>query len=217
MNVIINQSIIKEIFSDELKNEIIEYLNLIIDGELEKDDMDTDLIDECIDTIDKLENENILPALKIALTEKEILKYCKKHTNSSQAAKRTIAACLIVAICSSAILLNSNTAFAVSARELFSEIISALNLTAEESPRTQTKQISSIYAVFPKDYSFTVHSEDDINLNKITVIAVYRDKSESIVPLSKCTVNITKNGKNSFLAVIGYEGCAVSLTYTTEE
>lgn len=220
MNVVINQSVIKEIFSDNLKNEIIEYLNQMIDEELEKENMDTDLIDECIDTIDKLEKEDILPAIHIALTEKEILKYCKKHTASSSAAKRTIAACLIVAVCSSVMLMNSNTAFAVSARELFSEIISALNLTADESQNTPTKEISSIYVVFPKDYSFSVKSKKDIDLKSVTVVAVYKDKSESVVPLSKCTVNIQENfnnNKNSVLAVIGYEGCAVSVTYEVEE
>lgn len=220
MNVVINQSVIKEIFSDRLKDEIIAYLNQMIDEELEKENMDTDLIDECIDTIDKIQNDDILPALRIALTEKELLKYCKKHTEKNSTAKRTIAACLIVAVCSSVMLVNSDTAFAVSARELFSEIISALNLTADESPTTPAKEISSIYLVFPKEYSFRVKSKKDIDLSGVTVIAVYKDKSESVVPLSKCTVNIKENfnnDQNSVLAVIGYEGCAVSVMYETEE
>jgi hypothetical protein len=50
--------------TNTLKAEIAELLNDVIDKELEKDEPDCDLIDECIDILDNLENDdysNVIP------------------------------------------------------------------------------------------------------------------------------------------------------------
>ena len=61
----INKTILNEILDENtLKAEIAELLNDVIDKELEKDEPDCDLIDECIDILDNLENDdysNVIP------------------------------------------------------------------------------------------------------------------------------------------------------------
>ena len=55
----INKTILNEILDENtLKAEIAELLNDVIDKELEKDEPDCDLIDECIDILDNLENDD---------------------------------------------------------------------------------------------------------------------------------------------------------------
>lgn len=55
----INKTILNEILDENtLKAEIAEILNDVIDKELEKDEPDCDLIDECIDILDNLENDD---------------------------------------------------------------------------------------------------------------------------------------------------------------
>lgn len=221
MNITVNKSIVKEIYSDNLLIEIEDYLNSVIDDELEKDDINTDLIDECINALESLTNKDITPALKIVLTEKDIVKYCKKHTSQkSNIYKRAIAACLIIAICSSAAALNTNVALADQVREIFAQIISALNITADESEHNSQNQTSSVYAVFPKNYSFKIKSKKDIDLNSIKVYAVYQDGSEHAVSLNDCTVRTVESiddNSDEILVVIAYDGCAFSVTYTIEE
>ncbi|MEE0981291.1 MAG: hypothetical protein U0K91_06375, partial [Acutalibacteraceae bacterium] len=63
--MMINKTILNEILDENtLKAEIAELLNDVIDKELEKDEPDCDLIDECIDILDNLENDdysNVIP------------------------------------------------------------------------------------------------------------------------------------------------------------
>lgn len=217
MDIVITRSIVKEIYSDDLEREIKAYLNSVIDEEFEKDDgdVDTDLVDECINAIDSLENSDTSPALKILLREKDILKYCKRKARpKSSAQKRAIAACLILVVCSGAAILNTDTAFAKQVKEVFSQIMEALNTAAGKSENGESR-ISSVYAVFPPDYSFRVKSRSDIDFGSITVYAVYKDGSESIVPLSECTVDITEESEK-LLVAIAYKGCAFSIIYTLE-
>lgn len=57
--IMINKTILNEILDENtLKAEIAELLNDVIDKELEKDEPDCDLIDECIDILDNLENDD---------------------------------------------------------------------------------------------------------------------------------------------------------------
>lgn len=221
MNIIVNKSILKEVYSNDLLSEIEEYFNLLIDEEFKKDEIDTDFIEECVDAIDAVRNNNITPALKIVLTEKNIIKYCKNQTsNKRNITKKVVAACLIMSICSLAVMINTNTAFANQMESLFNRIISALNFAADKSEITGENQISSIYATFPKDYSFSVKTKDDINLENITITAVYKDGSEILVPMSVCTVEITEglnDDDSKVLVAIAYNGCAFSIIYTVEE
>lgn len=221
MNITVSKEIVNRVYTEDLFTQIKEYLNDVIDDEIEKEDCDTDLIDDCINALDAVQSKNVYPALKVMLRDEDIIRYCKRKTNlSHRKGRKAVAACLIVAVCASAALLNTDTAFARQIKDAFGRIIEALNITADSSENNDNAEISSVYATFPPDYSFTVENKNDIDLNGITVYAVYKDGSESIVPLSECTVNITENkgaDQNSAIVAIAYKGCAFSVVYTIEE
>lgn len=216
MNITVTRSEMNKIYDESaLKNELAEFLNAVIDEEIEKgDNMDTELIDECINALDELENDQ--PALRLVLTEKQIIKYCKRHASHINQARAAVAACLIVVL-SGVTILQTNPAIAQSAKDFFSNIISALGIAAEQSETDSGSDISSIYAVYPDDASFTVKKESDIDLGNVKIKAVYKDSSEKEIPLKDCTVNTIKNTENNtVLVVIAYDGCALSVTYTIE-
>lgn len=222
MNIKLTSKNINDIFDDEsFKHELIQYLNDTIDNELEKgDNMNTGLIDDCIDTLDRLQSENnIAPTLRLVLTEKQVIKYCHKNakpTNKNYR-KAAVAACFIILL-SSGVMLSTNPVIAQQTKEFFSDIISALSITADQSKNGTEPNISSIYARFPEGTSFFVQSEDDIDLSKMQIFAIYKDNTEREIKLSNCTVNITKKENSSeILVVIAYDGCAFSVIYTLEE
>ena len=66
----INKTILEEILDENsLKNEIAELINNVIDEELVKEEPDCDLIDECIDILESIENDdysNVIPFVKKA-------------------------------------------------------------------------------------------------------------------------------------------------------
>lgn len=216
----VNKAVLKDVYSDNLTEEIEAYLNAVIDEELEKEDINTDLIDECIDALESLGNGDSSPALRIVMSEKAVIKYCKKQARpKNPAGRRAAAAVLILALSSSAILMNTNNAFAYEVKSFFSEIIEALNRAANGS-ETENREISSIYAVFPPGYSFNVKSRSAIDTERIKIFAVYKDGTENEIPIEKCTVSREENfggDPSAVLLVIGYDGCAVSVKFTTEE
>lgn len=214
----VNQTILKDLYSENLTLEIAEYLNAAIDEELLKDDIDTDLIDDCIDALDALQENDITPALHLLLNEKQITEYCKRQTRKPvHIGRRAAAACAVIAVCASLITLSTNTAFASEVKEAFWHIIAALNRTAGESEVNPAREITSIYGIFPADFSFTVRSKDEIDLSQMTVIAVYKDGREEAILLNSCTVNRTEDFRgdpNTVLLTVGYNGCAFSVKFT---
>ena len=222
MNITVTRSEINKIYDEpSFKNELTEFLNAVIDEEIEKsDNMDTELIDECIGTLDELQNnQSVAPALRLILTEKQIMKYCKKNTKIPyiNQTKSAAAACLII-ILSGITILQTNPALAQQAKNFFDDIISALQIGTEQSETNLSSDISSIYAIYPDDTSFTVKKESDIDLDNIKIKAVYKDSREKEIPLKNCSVNMIKNEENNtVLVVIAYDGCALSITYTIEE
>ncbi len=221
MNITVTRREINKIYDEpSFKNELTEFLNAVIDEEIEKgDNMDTELIDECIGALDELQNaQSITPALRLVLTEKQIIKYCKRNAGVSQNhTKAAVAACLII-ILSGITILQTNPALAQQAKDFFGNIISALGIAAEQSETNLSSDISSIYAVYPDNASFKVKRESEINLDNVKIKAVYKDSSEKEIELNDCTVNMVKNTENNtVLVVIAYGGCALSVTYTIEE
>lgn len=201
----------------KFREELCGFLNSIIDEEIKKgDNMNAELIDRCIDALDELQSENTAPALKIVLTEKDILKYCRKAAkmHSAKHARAAVAACLII-ILSGATVLNANPALAQQTKDFFSRIIYELGITAENSIGADDENISSIYAVFPEDMQFTVKSESDISLDDIKIYAVYKNSAEKEVDIDDCTVKTVRENSN-ISVIIAYRGCALSLTYTLE-
>lgn len=100
----INQSILRQILNDrEAAYELREFLNSVIDEELSKEEnTDCDLIDECINALEELENETAFdrPHLTALLSEEKFLKQIQKKSVLHTGTYKKLAV-----ICASAVLL----------------------------------------------------------------------------------------------------------------
>ncbi len=79
--------------------------------------------------------------------------------------------------------------------------------------KTETKKLTSIYAVFPDDFDFTADDLHSIGLTGMQVYAVYSDGSEKELSAGEYTVE-TETEKHLFkenaLVTIGYGDCSCS-------
>ena len=102
MNIKVDKNTVNYIYSDKaFFAEIEAFLNSVIDEEIEKaDDMDTELIDECIELLSKLDTENseghavIIPML----SSKKIMNACHKRgfNNLSRGMRASLIACIVL-------------------------------------------------------------------------------------------------------------------------
>lgn len=82
-----------------------------------------------------------------------------------------------------------------------------------------TVMLNSIYGTFPEGFSFTVTSFDNLDLNGLTVTAVYSDGSEREIPLSDCEITVEPNFmelENKALVTVNYEDRTFSFILTKE-
>ena len=217
-----NKTILDTILDDEKSgSELIALLNEVIDSELEKESPNCDLIDECINAIDEMNlSFNIFPALKLALTKKQVISYCRKQTMRNSALKPVIAACLALFI-SGAVAINTSPALAENIKNFFETIVAAVFEMADETGTGDDyTELSSIYATLPENYNPTVRGAENVDLSELRVYAVYNDNTEFEIDASKCmitkTVEHTDQG-NFVLVVISYEGCSCSMAFQMEE
>ncbi len=102
MNIKVDKSTVNYVYSDEaFFAEVEAFLNSVIDEEIEKaDDMDTELIDECIELLSKLDTDNserhavIIPML----SSKKIMNACHKRgfNNLSRGMRASLIACIVL-------------------------------------------------------------------------------------------------------------------------
>lgn len=220
MNITINKDTVSYLYSDkQFISEAEMLLNTVIDEELAKSDesMDTDLIDECIDALDELSSENSVPAIRL-LTTKKLIRYChKKASNYSANFQRTIAAAIVI-VFSTAMLFRAQPQLAVQAKELLNSIAYALGIAADDT-KDENSKVKALYAQLEENIRLTVASEEDIEFDKIHVIAVYEDNLLKDIPIEKCQTSITRgvDGDDSkLLLVVSYDGCAFSIVFTIE-
>lgn len=76
MNITVNSTTLQSVINDSKSNkDLIEFLNSVIDEELEKVNPDCDLIDECIDIIDELQQHKYTsPVLALVVSPNTIRK-----------------------------------------------------------------------------------------------------------------------------------------------
>lgn len=76
-----------------------------------------------------------------------------------------------------------------------------------------TKKLSSIYALFPEDFTFTAKDLDDINLDEMQVYAVYSSGDEAELSAGEYEVSIEKEKRlfEEYAAVtVTHKGCSCS-------
>lgn len=80
--------------------------------------------------------------------------------------------------------------------------------------------LNSIYGTFPEGYDFKTESFDNLDFSEMTVIAVYSDGTETVIPLSECEITVEKNFmelENKALVTVTYEERSFSFVLTKEE
>ena len=78
----------------------------------------------------------------------------------------------------------------------------------------ETKKLTSVYAIFPNDFSFTADDLNNIDLSEMQVYAVYSNGDETELSADEYTVEIETEKtvfkpKEAFVTV-SYEGCSCS-------
>ncbi|MGN1124245.1 MAG: hypothetical protein ACI4RR_07870 [Eubacterium sp.] len=217
MEITVNKKAISTLLNDELSiNEIIDFLNEIIDNEIEKEIPDCDLIDDCINAIDDIQNQsNIKPFVRLVLTKNQVMKYCRRHGKNNNTIKAIVAACLIMVI-SGATVLNASPALAENVKSFFETVISTLQDISARTESEDYGNISSIYASYLEGSNLIVNSIDDIDETKFNVTAVYSDSTTKSIPISECAISKTleHTDKGSYVLVaISYNGCACSIAF----
>lgn len=209
MKLTVNKKTISTVLNEpQLNGEIAEYLKDFIQEELSKDTPDCDLIDECIDVLEKMQRErDAAPALRLMVTKPQMMAYCRRRTKSNAIWRGVLAASLAVIMGGTAAFYTV-PAFADGVRSLFDHVVYSLSMMASDTD--EKSEVVSVYATVP----------EDADVSNIQVTAVLRDGREQAVPLSECRISQTEEeseGKRYVLTVIAYKGCACSLITETEE
>lgn len=218
MNITVNQKSITAVFNDnKVNNELLITFNAIIDEELERENPDFDIIDECAEAINEIYNEqNIVPAIRLMLTKKQVMKYCRHKAHGNNTMKTIVAACMVLII-GGATAYNTSPAFAQNVKSFFATVISTLQNASEDTQNDNSK-VLSIYASLPDASKRAVRGVDDVDISQIKITAVTNDAEYSVSP-SKCkiTKTIEHTDKGSFVVVaISYEGCACTIAFELE-
>ena len=219
MEITVNKTILQNIYDDKsFYSEIYNLLNSIIDEELEKEEPDCDLIDECISALDDIQkSQNPASALHLVLTKKAVLSYCKKHSKNG-IVRKTVAAAALLVVLGSSIAFAASPELVKSAQSFFDSISSFLFEGAKETENNDN-EISSIYVTFPEKTEFKIKNENEINLENVVITAVFSNSKTKEIPLSDCKITKTaeSDGDNKYIIVaISYHGCACSVVYEVE-
>lgn len=212
MNITVNEKSIAYVLNNQInKKELSDYLNSIIDKEIEKENPDTRLLDECTELLFALETGNMpdLPGADI------MLGICIKSLSKGGGRAKKIAAAIIVFLFASGALLQTNPAIAQQTREWLNQIAYALGIAANTTD-TGRSEIVSIYAEPKEDASFRVKSEEDINPEDVSIYAVDKYNFEKHIPVSECTLNKERIDSAHIMLTYSYEGCACSIIYELE-
>lgn len=100
MNITVDKNVVSRLYCDKLFiGEMKAFLNSVIDEEIEKaDEMDTELIDECIDLLSKLDEDDNRAVIIPFAGYNKILKMCHRSNfnNMSRAMRASLIACIIL-------------------------------------------------------------------------------------------------------------------------
>ncbi len=218
MDIKVNAVTLTRALNDNsFKTELIEYLNSVVDEELENGEyMDIDLIEECTEMIFDLENGyEVLNIEREAA--KKIIKFCHKKT-VNKTRYRQIAAAIAVILIAHTATYASVPAYAEAVDSFTSRIFEMLE-NASKQTDDGSDEYSQIYVVTPENFSDSVSSVDEVNLDGCKVYAIpYEKVSENLdpvndgveIPLSECKIGkpeiITDSGQKYIEISVSYKG-----------
>ncbi|MBQ7739626.1 MAG: hypothetical protein IJT65_00120 [Eubacterium sp.] len=204
----INKDILFKLYDDELfKDEVRELLDSLIVAELEKDekDVNTALVDECVEIMAQLENEGA------QYKGKNIIRFCKREARTSAVKYKYAAASVAFVLAAASVAAAANP---VQARDVFNKIAQSLGIAADSTAKGDG-EIVSLYGVYPS-MNLSVKSETDIDLESIRVYAVYKDNSEKEIDIKDCEITYSTLENNKIMAIVSYGGSAFSIIFSRE-
>jgi hypothetical protein len=211
----VNKDIISLLMDDKKSNaQIVDFLNQIIDNELESENPNCDLIDECVNTIDEIESTKC-NGIRLVTTKKQVIKYCKRHTKNDNAIRGAIAACLVILL-SGGVAFNTSPALAENAKSLFETIIATLINTDDEGNGNTV----SIVASLPDGTNLTVKNADEIDLTNLKITAISSDGTRKEIDKAKCKIEKSTKHTTSgdyVIVAITYDGCSCTVAFELEE
>lgn len=193
----VTKEILNSIYDNSgFKAEVAEFINSLIDEEFLKDEPNCDFIDECINTLDELENENFA----------KVIPFVKKHANKSvrQRLISVAAACAILAAISFGAVAVSHTIEQKREAKTTTLPAATQEVTAERTTTeviTTTTAAPTTRAAVPAELrlGFTDKFKDEyfigeaLDASGITAVMIYSDGSEKTIPLDGCKIT-TDNG-----------------------
>lgn len=129
MNITVNSTTLQSVINDAKSNkDLIEFLNSVIDEELEKVNPDCDLIDECIDIIDELQQHKYTsPVLALVVSPNTIRKIVSPKRDSWKQLNRAVRVAIIAAVIATGTFTVNAAVKSVTGVDLIGNIASAVS------------------------------------------------------------------------------------------
>ena len=213
MSITVNEKTLFSVLTEpQDKNEMISLLNEIIDEELEKEEMNTALVDECVQAIIDLEDSCDVKAL---CTYHELVRYCHSEAFKKRIRLRRAVVIAAAAAIAASAAVSASPALAEQARNFLGSIMTSLGIASDETD-TKNDDIVSIYAQPKENTSFTVKSEEEINAKNVKLYSIDKNNNEKPISISECKITKEYPDSSHIMVIYSYEGCACSIIYTLE-
>lgn len=226
MTVTVNNDILLHPdFSQDLNEILCNYLNALIDEELEKEDADFDFIDECADAINSIRNGFIDAVIPVISRKDFMAKLGIRTVRFSKAFAAVIAAALMLVTANGIIAGATDYNFIEEVSKKIVEIFTQDEENPEPPPETTTspttttteptteesttlpiKAEQGIALRFGEDFKKEYNVGDAFDPNGITVLLLYDDESETVLDKSKYQIK----APSDFGKVAGYETVTVT-------
>ena len=227
MTVTVNKDIfLHPDFNGDLTEFLCNYLNALIDEELEKEDADFDFIDECASAINSI-RDGFIDAVIPVISRKDFMEKLGIRTvRFSKAFAAVIAAAIMLLTANGIIASATDYNILEEVSKKIVEIFTQEEETPEPPPETTTsptttttdptteefatlsvKAEQGIVLNFGKDFKKEYNVGEAFDQNGITVLLLYDDESETVLDRSKYQIK----APSDFGKVAGYE--TVTVTY----
>ncbi|MBQ9517803.1 MAG: hypothetical protein IJI47_02515 [Eubacterium sp.] len=232
MDVRVNERTISKALNDEkFKAELIEYLNSVVDEELEKGEhMDTDLITDCTEMIFELDEGDIDSIIADEKSSENIINFeqAKRSAEKAKPKHTVIRMRRIIVVAAILMILGTvTTAFADDIIDYFTYISQLLFSAADESGEESNVRMIWYFEKDGTNVNYNIHSEDEIDLSQFEIGVWYEQelnteidlsKPDEVVPISECTVKeprktVDDEGNPILVVVIVYRDTSTEIEY----
>lgn len=189
----VTKEILNSIYDNAgFRGEVAEFINSLIDEELLKSEPNCDFIDECINTLDELENENYA----------KVIPFVKKHAGKTFRQKliSVAAACAILAAISFGAVAvghtieqkreakTTTTTARITTESTTAERTTAEATTTTTKPTTQAAVPTGIRLRFGDGFKDEYYIGEKLDTSGITAIVSYTDGTERNISLADCRI-----------------------------